>query len=311
MPYSEGVLRADVAAKVERHIASCARCAAELDMIRSVTCVLSNADMPVSEPANDLWAKVSARIADEPVRPTLSPKLGIAAGVAAAVLVGIVGTRLLTPVVPIQPTGVKTVSRVGTLTALQRAQKPVSKLQVRPHPPASKSSPVSEQRYFARSGGASSWYLKAKPGRPHRPVEMASAALKDAEAYRAAIPGRVPVASRPVVESCRAIEGAASAPPASTGDAVPIGGELRVGLGMDSAERAGSAAIAPAAAGAAVPVETETLASSSPGVGRALYGEARDAGYYSNDTTRAASTVSVVDELNETEGIRTAAIFSY
>jgi len=284
MPYSEGVLGADVAAKVKRHAASCPRCAAELEMIRTVTRALGSADVPVKEPADDLWARVSARIANEPVRRAPTPKLGIAAGVAAAVLVGLIGMKLLMPgaarVVAPEPVGVKEMARTTPLIASKPRPAVELKSQPRLQPPASKpveiaSLPVGrpafsgkpDNRVYADTGAGAEPDLRA--------------------AERGTPPAAVPLASTPAAEVYRAAKDVAPTPAGSASDARAGEGNLHVE----------SEAAAPTA--------------STLGANGRHYPAAPNSAYYCNDTTKAASTVSIVDELSETEGIRTAAIFSY
>lgn len=98
VPYSEGELDQRLREKLERHLAVCADCALDLGAIRSVFGALSRAEQPSVEPAPDLWAKVSARIADvrpEPARrPWLRAPQAVSAA-AAAVLIAAVGFNMI------------------------------------------------------------------------------------------------------------------------------------------------------------------------------------------------------------------------
>jgi|GEM_PF-1685717 len=338
MPYSEGVLGADAAAKVERHLSGCPRCAAELEMIRSVTCALGVADVPAREPANDLWAKVSARIADEPVRTASSSRLGIAAGFAAAVLVGALSIKLMSPTsVPVVHSTRGTKDKVAVLTpatsgeakppAPEAQPKPEAKPQPReqaqpeskPTPPANRPA-APERKYFARSN---SWYYDRSG------VVVANADKAVAPAKSAAASGD---ASRAIAAKGFGLaNGAASARIAKS-----IGGTVSDGSPASSPARGGRVAgtsdgdqgtvmacsvtgrpsapsAAPAPVALAVPTLGDAPARVSLGVeGVVVDGTANASCYYAYcDTTTAAPTTSVVDELNETEGIRTAAIFSY
>jgi hypothetical protein len=366
MPYAEGALGADVAAKVERHTASCARCAAELEMIRSVTCALGAADVPAKEPANDLWAKVSARIADESARPASSPRLGIAAGFAAAVLVGVVGIKLLAPnMAPVATRDVSGVKRVAEVTSpaesknakeVSPAPQPEPKPEVKqqpgpqpaPEPPAGKPSPnTPERRYFASKNDSSNWYLKAKPAER---VEMASAALRGDEdsddkaethfyvnltatSARTIAPAAAPVRPATAGSSIAGVSfaavppaeiysdlGNARAPARSFVDALtPAGAALDgstvtdndVYLACDLYGVKRASPVAAAAPAAPARAAGYAFAAGTVSGNYELDSASRSVDCYWNDTTRAVSTASVVDDLNETEGIRTAAIFSY
>lgn len=307
MPYSEGALGADVAAKVERHVASCPRCAAELEMIRSVTRALGNADVCAKEPASDLWARVSARIENECVRPAHSPKLGVAAGAAAAVLVGLIGMKLLmpgvAPVVAPEPAGVKKIARNAPLlapkpklsvkhtsqrTPLRPTSKPVemASLPVRDRAPLGKL----HDHLSADSDVDASAVRLTAPG--------AEAALHSTE--RKAYPVAAPLAPTPTADGCRVGEDAAAVPAGSASNtpaAEGVNGEAPATTDGVAVARASIPASTPTAGGVAMY--------------RAGDSAAVNAGLYCNDTTKAALTVSIVEELNETEGIRTAAVFSY
>ena len=99
IPYSEGELGTGAANKLERHLVKCDRCRTELDGIRLVAGALCDTAAPAMEPADDLWARVSARIADEPVRVAsrqwFGHVRGLAAGAAAAVLVAVIGSVIV------------------------------------------------------------------------------------------------------------------------------------------------------------------------------------------------------------------------
>ena len=98
IPYSEGETDERTRDKVERHLAKCERCASDLEAIRCVSDALLASEGPNVEPAPDLWANVSARIAHEaPPRPRRvwlrSPQAISAA--AAAVLIAAVGLTMV------------------------------------------------------------------------------------------------------------------------------------------------------------------------------------------------------------------------
>lgn len=98
IPYIEGGLDERAQAKLEQHLASCEHCRMELQGIRAISSALRSADAPAVEPANDLWAKVNARIADErtPSRPWLRITQ-VTSAAAVAVLVAVIGISLLRP----------------------------------------------------------------------------------------------------------------------------------------------------------------------------------------------------------------------
>ena len=68
MPYVENALDERTRNRVSLHINRCSRCAAELRVLESMSQALQAVDIPAADPATDLWAKVSARIAEESAR---------------------------------------------------------------------------------------------------------------------------------------------------------------------------------------------------------------------------------------------------
>ena len=90
VPYAEGMLDKQTHERVRMHIERCKRCAAELHAIESMSKALCQA-APQAEPADDLWAKVSARIADEntaPARRVWMPKTAAVGLIAVLIVVG-------------------------------------------------------------------------------------------------------------------------------------------------------------------------------------------------------------------------------
>lgn len=73
IPYSEGELDERARHKLEAHLHACERCNSDLRAIRSVSGAFAAAGAPAVEPANDLWARVSERIAAESPRPAPKP----------------------------------------------------------------------------------------------------------------------------------------------------------------------------------------------------------------------------------------------
>ncbi|MDO8589278.1 MAG: zf-HC2 domain-containing protein [Armatimonadota bacterium] len=66
MPYSEGALAPAAAARLRRHVASCARCGEELSAITAMARTLRQAEIPAMEPSADLWARVRSEIEARP-----------------------------------------------------------------------------------------------------------------------------------------------------------------------------------------------------------------------------------------------------
>lgn len=95
IPYSEGALDAASREKVRRHLRECEACASDLAAIQAVSIALRDAEEPVVEPAADLWARVSARIGDDgnrrliPTRTWLRVPPALSAGAAAVLLAAI------------------------------------------------------------------------------------------------------------------------------------------------------------------------------------------------------------------------------
>lgn len=90
VPYAEGTLDEQTHERMRMHIERCKRCAAELHTIESMSKALCQA-APQVEPAEDLWTKVSARIADEntaPARRVWMPKTAAAGLIAVLIVVG-------------------------------------------------------------------------------------------------------------------------------------------------------------------------------------------------------------------------------
>ena len=90
--YIEGALDDRASRCLEEHISRCGKCASELQSLRSISTALRSVGEPAIEPAHDLWAKVSARIANEPVPSAPSrawlPRTAAAALLAVVVIIG-------------------------------------------------------------------------------------------------------------------------------------------------------------------------------------------------------------------------------
>lgn len=103
MPYSEGALSQGTADRVERHLRSCARCSADLAAITVTAQALRRTDIPATEPAADLWARVRGEIERQPARRPVWQVRSLQAASAAVVgslLILFVATR--SPYAPIE-----------------------------------------------------------------------------------------------------------------------------------------------------------------------------------------------------------------
>lgn len=326
IPYSEGALSAGVAAKVERHVAKCSCCAAELDMIRSVVCALGNADVPAKEPANNLWARVSARIADEAVRPAPSARLGIAAGFAAVVLVGVIGIKLLTPGAPVVKPGADRQDRVATAVTSQAkpdkvkepapkpAPKPDAKPQPKPEPqpPAQKPQPSPEHRWFADASLKTKLYRTGGREKASKATVVAASAVKSDGVVDSLSMGTTGRSVHNAIgmsdnKDDRWMAGASlrgvSNADIKANREIAKPEDMTLGFSASGARFAAAPATPPGADAPARVAVNGTYAYDGGGVSGSYYAD------YATTTT--VSTTSVVDDLNETEGIRTAAIFSY
>ncbi|MGB9618866.1 MAG: anti-sigma factor family protein, partial [Armatimonadota bacterium] len=98
VPYMECELDERARARIEAHVLRCPKCAAELELLRSVSGAIRSVGVPAMEPAPDLWARVSARIEQETASPARKPWVRVsqaASACAAAVLVGVIGISLV------------------------------------------------------------------------------------------------------------------------------------------------------------------------------------------------------------------------
>lgn len=278
IPYSENGLDALAQERMEHHLAVCERCRADLAAIRSVAGALTNAPDPALEPAADLWARVSERIAAETPRQSrhswLRAPQAISAA-AAAVLVIAVGV---------------TIMRSGLLTE-----------NVTP-PPTSMD--------------------RAALGRVHEDGKKANAPLVGTK--------RLMTAKRPAL---RTAEGepvgpktSPDLPPTIIGNrvaAAPSQPEMRRNLhgSFGAVDKVSERAVPkppPAAPDyysyAAAPAAPECPKCDADTVGLALSArpiEAKAEVAACATSTAGTSGESVVDALNETEGVRTAALFTY
>jgi len=98
-PYVEGELEESLRARVEKHIAGCAACAAEVRILSRVSEALRTARPPALEPADDLRARVGERIAGLSTRRARA-RIAVSqatAAFAAAVVIIVVGIAMTLP----------------------------------------------------------------------------------------------------------------------------------------------------------------------------------------------------------------------
>ncbi len=301
VPYIECELDERVRAKVEAHMSRCERCAAEVELIRSVSGAIKSFEVPAMEPAPDLWAKVSARIEREVARPARRPWVRITQAVtacAAAVFVGVVGMSLLNMNAP-------TESRLPP-----EAKKPAAGVEDRT--PGSKGVDVPTA------------VVAAAPSRMPAPVEsppvVSGGRIAPAPRVRVYVPRRQPV-----------VERLAAAPPVTVrsvpGESVEtVRRDPAAPLAEDARERFSESGIVVAKHGETGRLRRGVPAAPSMGLspaspGRPFVGDtasAEETATYGADLAArevmaavGAEGESVVDALNETEGVRIAALFTY
>ena len=307
IPYSEGALDERTREKMERHLAKCKRCASDLDAIRCVSGALLASECPDVEPAPDLWSSVNARIADQtPPRARRvwlrSPQAVSAA--AAAVLIGAIGLTMVrldigarrhVPKPAHQATSAGEIRPPGVA-----ADAPVEKLeeggtvallpQVPPEEPTAAEGTIIAavpRDDYARKPDGVAVGLPRKEAIDEVMVAEAAPAPMPSERLRTA--GRSP---RPTMSAAEGLdrdrEEADSdyrrvAAAGMMADRSIVGSPLR---GDD----------APASPASAAPVE----------------GAAAELCYYRHaDLAAQPGTESVVDALNESEGVRIVALFTY
>ena len=90
MPFSEGALDTGAADRLNKHLASCARCREELAAISAAAQTLRAAEIPAMEPSGDLWSRVRREIepqaAPTPLRQVRSFQAASAMAAAAVLL---------------------------------------------------------------------------------------------------------------------------------------------------------------------------------------------------------------------------------
>lgn len=342
IPYSEGGLDERTRRKVEAHVSKCGCCAEELSVVRSVSSALRRSDVPAMEPAPDLWARVSARIACESA-PERSKRIVKApqavSAFAAAVLIAAVGfgairSELFTGAhevaqaprsETIAPDTAADDSRTDTLVLSREAGTVTSEPAAPADPPVVRRAP----KTAAPSGNA------AKAGQPARERAAAKTdklaygafAAKDSDAdhSRGEVIDAKPGAHARTYLWAEEKRPAASAAPGRAGDATAaVSTEMRRSRGVAGADLDLADTMS-----ADLPEDRSVVAAVPPGAPRDL-GFTRAAGVHSyaasaSDVALAADAVrsgtpplgalaegeSVVDTLNRTEGIHVAALFAY
>lgn len=336
VPYAEGGLDARTRLKVERHLSGCRSCKQDLEAVQSMSSVLRGAEQPALEPAPDLWEKVSARITQDSVRPQPRSWLRVPQAVSAAaavVLVAVVGYNAIrsdidTPV--IQSPGPKVSSPAQrepnrVTEPAPTGDRPAKSATVTHSDRALISSEAPKQHVVRQSTGRSLKSIAASskgpaPKERHAPVPVPPAAPKPADDGTYDLYAADFVQPKDEVQfkfepTQRAMKATAKTAPAAGVD-MALG--LNDGAASVEAERPGSAASfsrvgaipespdgkwhdTSVAASAAVPNDTIAIVESDEG----RYGE------YAVCAINGGGEESVVDVLNETEGVLTAALFSY
>lgn len=346
IPYLDGTLDEAARRKVEAHLARCESCAQELRVVRSISGVLKAVDAPVMEPAHDLWAKVSARIETEQPAPTPRGWLRTTQAVSACVvtvLLAAVGIGMFLPNAPEPMTPSTPVVRPETVPAPADEPEPrepasptagelyakapsapshsplVANPSVRPKPAHTKHlQPLSYDHWHATRD--------AKQVPPPAP-------RKEDYAWKAAVDDRGPTSGteRPGFADFarRGVETSATQPPpTSRTDGLIVAGDT-AGVAVASAEGAKSERYFAVAASEAAPAETHAslglVVTTAPGrpasapsaaspetPADASFGTLSCAGRPRiTDEVGVAKVESVVDTLNETEGVRVVALFAY
>ena len=306
IPYSEGELASGAREKVERHLSGCERCRCDLEAIRSVANTLLAADAPAAEPAPDLWAGIRARIVGETPKPAPRVWLRAPQAISAAAMVILIAAVGLT------------LMRSGILT--QRPDyAPSGRQQARVDDqtkPDDLALGVGENGTRAGVGDTTTEKPPAVDSSKHtvdearEGREIDSIAVRPSPAPKGVTPRErltearpsthrpAPVVDRPA-EPERTHVGVTVATVDGPATDYYAGAEPVRG---DATELSYGADVAPVAVGDAGGVTT-ARAPSTPGAGAEYFflGEGADS----------AHGESVVDALTETEGIRTAALFTY
>lgn len=304
IPYSEGSLGDRARQAVERHVSVCRGCAADLEDIRAVCGVLRSAEVTAVEPAADLWSKVSERIADgaTPARRSYRRLPHAASAFAGAVVVAAVGFYAMrTELQPVAPTPADRQARVAAgAPGREEASAPAAAEFGQPKKPGAAVYYRSPGKP-AGAGGTPNVVASAHPSAPSSasspadPLPMPSS------------PARVvsePPAAAPAPELMFGSLGAVrSRPGLAPEESLDDKADLRADTGLRAASPAPDAdsSLAYSMTDAPASAKSTGLMCADAVLGRPLLG-----------ADRAAETEeSVVDVLNETEGVRTAALFTY
>ena len=324
VPYSEGTLDERSARGLERHLERCASCAEELRVLRVVSGALRAVDQPAMEPAPDLWEKVSARIADQPA-PSRRSILRVPQAVSAAAVV------LLVAVV-----GFNLIRSDANLTTRDEADVPANVSATRSSAPSADKvksaadndadmAPSLEASTEARVFGqeVAGKPLAKQPKRPSGVVDGGSSGGAPRAAFDRAPRRAIAPPESTEATSAKAVAAAPEPPLESVRlyaeDSVGLmaaGRAFRSAPAPMSAAREVERVVAVPAAVAAEPADVEARGDTSYGTYVAdSVADADTMGYgcvlgMSVTSARDADSPAV-DVLNETEGIRTAALFSY
>lgn len=311
IPYSEDALDGRTRERVDRHLAGCEQCRTDLAAIRSVAGALMNAPGPAVEPASDLWARVSERIAAEaprqPVRRSWLRAPQAISAAAAAVLVVAVGVTImrsgmLTENVAMAPRSVN----------LGPTERAYGNEKMARAPLAQSMQPAEGDRLAMGVGADKRRTPTSGAGEPaRRKIELAPPPpprMDDRVAFATPRPARMPgrLYDAPggfkVLDESRA-RPAPAAPAAAPGHDSYAGsaaapGSVRSDGGDAASETVDGHAVDSVSVASVVARPEVALGGCAAASATVLYADT-------------AAGDSVVDALNETEGVRTAALFTY
>ena len=305
VPYVECELDERGRARVESHVLHCPRCAQELELVRAVSGALRSTQIPAMEPAPDLWAKVSARIERETTNPAnrgirLTQTASVCAAVVLAVVVGASLIRTNLPPETGRLTGPAKHAVEGRTPGSKSTRPPTQTSP--PGDAAISSAPLPGQVTHVASG-----VVQKRPAvRPH--VRERRPLVKQSAHNLAQPPGPAPA-----VEPEQAAAPAAANESTSTTNLSGIAaGPARAGALTANADAAGTmdARSVPGAAAAHMGESESYCLAYEPGAKAAAF-RARSDYFPEALEPHGRLGESVVDALNETEGVRTAALFTY
>ena len=300
IPYCEGALGEAERADVEAHLSRCAGCRSELEAVRSVSGALRSVSVPAMEPTTDLWAKVSARIETETARPAFRPWLRVsqaASACAAAALLAIVGIGMFGPEAPApapkRPPAVE-------LRAEKPAPRVVAPMTEKPRTDQESAGEIRRipprPRAVVTRPGASAETARRVAVPPPTPAPERFAAVRETEAKPTGLDGEYAWDDKDDDAKARANHLHADAATAPTSKPVTrLGAELVDRRAVTSSASVPAAVTAPSA-GLAFGTRGHPACGDTPELN------------VEPDITNAES---VVDTLNETEGLHVAALFAY